>query len=73
MNQLIWISVAWDIIDILRDIYLAKFLILAHVLKDQMNSEFDDQGQFGKPDLSTSIFKKTTFAFEDSKSDIYQL
>ena len=38
-----------------------------------MNSEFDDQGQFGKPDLSTSIFKKTTFAFEDSKTIGYRL
>ena len=68
LNQLIWISVTQDIFNLLRDIHLAYLLILAHVLNDQMNSEFDDQGQFRKVDLSTSIFKKIIFAFKDSKT-----
>ena len=61
MNKLIWIYVAQDIVKLLKDVHLAYILYLAYNLIDQMNSDFNEQGKFGKPDLSTSIFKKTIF------------
>ena len=73
MNQLIWISVARDIVNLLRDVHLIHLLTLAHDLNHQMNSEFNDQGQFGKLDMSTSIFKNIIFVFEVFKTVRYLL
>ena len=72
-NQLIWIFVAQDVVKLLRGVHLEYLLYLAHDLNEQMNSDLDEEGKFGNLDLSSSIFKNITFAFENSKIVRYHL